>query len=167
MSVYFHESSVPLLVPIDQVVPYANNANNGDVDSVVESIATNGFYGAVVAQTGTGTLIAGHTRLAALLELGADQIPVFWMDVADIEAARTRIADNRTNRLGRDDPALMLQELQMLQQSNLGLLGTGTDERYMEMLSNLQGPLVFDDEGAKQRSAKPFSCPNCGWGADR
>ena len=166
-AVFFHPDSVPLLVPIEQVHPYENNANNGDVDVVVNSIETNGFYGAVIAQKGTGTLIAGHTRYEALLSLGAEQIPVLWVQTNDISAARMRLVDNRSTRLGRDDPSLLLSELQEILEadSNLLLEGTGYLEHDLEEIRRLlDEPLDFDDEEfAKQRSGHVCECPRCGW----
>lgn len=169
-SVYFHEESTPLLVPIDQVSPYENNANNGDVDVVRDSILTNGFYGAVIAQAGTGTLIAGHTRYEALLSLGSTDIPVIWVKVNDIGAARMRLVDNRSTRLGRDDQGLLLEELQHIMEADQALLlaGTGYLEEDMEAIRALmEEPLDFDDEEfAKQRSGHVCECPKCGWRAD-
>jgi len=36
---------------------------------------------------------------------GSSLVPVIWADVDDAEAARIMPADNRTTRLGFDDPA--------------------------------------------------------------
>lgn len=169
-TVFFHESSRPLLVPIDSVMPYENNANNGDVDIVRDSIQTNGFYGAIIAQKGFGTIIAGHTRYEALLSLGSEWIPVIWVETSNVSAARMRIVDNRSTRMGRDDPALLLEELQSILEADvdLALTGTGFDPADMEAIRALmEGPLEFDDEEfAKQRGSKTFECPKCGWSAD-
>lgn len=170
-TVFFHPGSVPLLVPIEQVNPYENNANNGDVDVVRDSIEVNGFYGAVIAQKNTGTLIAGHTRYEALLSLGADQIPVIWVETNNISAARMRVVDNRSTRMGRDDPALLLEELQQILEADTDMLlaGTGYLETDLEEIrALLDEPLDFDDEDfAKQRSHHVCVCPNCGWTSDR
>lgn len=168
--VYFHESSRPLLVPISEVMPYENNANNGDVDIVRDSIQTNGFYGAIIAQKGFGTIIAGHTRYEALLSLGAEWIPVIWVETSNVSAARMRIVDNRSTRMGRDDPALLLEELQSIMEADqeLVLAGTGYLEEDMDAIrALLEEPLDFDDEEfAKQRSGHVCECPKCGWRAD-
>lgn len=165
MSLYFHETSIPHLVDIDHIRPDPNNENSGDVDAVIESIATNGFYGAVLADQ-DGMLIAGHTRYDALLALGAQQIPALYIDVTDdAQRTRIRIADNRTTRLGRDDPALMEKTLTELLVTDLGLTGTGYQENDLDYLrASLDEPLKFDDEEfAKQRSGHVCECPECGW----
>lgn len=169
-TVFFHESSRPLLVPISEVMPYENNANNGDVDLVRDSIQTNGFYGAIIAQKGFGTIIAGHTRYEALLSLGSEWIPVIWVETSNVSAARMRVVDNRSTRMGRDDPALLLEELQSILEADADLLLTGTGylETDLESIRALmEEPLDFDEnEFAKQRGSKTFECPACGWRAD-
>lgn len=169
-AVFFHEASRALLVPIDQVSPYENNANNGDVEVVRDSIETNGFYGAVIAQEGTGTLIAGHTRYEALMSLGAQEIPVIWVRTSNVQAARMRLVDNRSTRLGRDDPGLLLEELQEILEADKEMLLSGTgylQSDLEELRATLEEPLDFDDEEfAKQRSSHVCVCPNCGWSSD-
>lgn len=169
-TVFFHEQSRAMLVPIDQVTPYENNANNGDVDVVRDSIETNGFYGAVIAQEGTGSLIAGHTRYEALLSLGSTEIPVIWVKTSNVQAARMRLVDNRSTRLGQDDPGLLLEELQAIIEADADMLlaGTGFLEHDMEDIRRrIEEPLDFEDEEyAKQRSSHVCVCPNCGWSSD-
>jgi ParB family chromosome partitioning protein len=168
VSVFFHDTSVPHLIDIDQVRPDPKNENNGDVDAVIESISVNGFYGAVIADQ-DGMLIAGHTRYNALLSLGADQIPVLFLNVdTEEQRARIRVGDNRTTRLGRDDPAAMLETLEALLQTDNGLLGTGYQDDDLDVLrASLEGPLEFDEEEfAKQRSGHVCNCPRCGWSSD-
>jgi hypothetical protein len=162
--VYFHESSRPLLVPIESVRQFESNANEGDVEAVIQSVNASGFYGAVIAQQGTGVLIAGHTRHAALLSLGATQIPVLWMVTDDVGAERARLGDNQTTRLGRWNEAMLYESLLRVQQSEIGLQGTGFPDDYVDMLkATLDGPLTFEEEEfAKQRQGKDFTCPNCG-----
>lgn len=170
MSVFFHPNSEMLLIPIEQVSPYPDNANDGDVETVVQSIRTNGFYGAVIAQEGTGVLIAGHTRYAALLELGATQIPVLWMVCDDVGAERARLVDNQSTRLGKFNESLLYESLLRVQSSQIGLVGTGFDDEYLRMLrATMDQPLTFGDEEefAKQRSGHVCECPQCGWRADR
>lgn len=169
MSVFFHEASQPHLVDISTIRPDPTNENSGDVDAVVESIITNGFYGAVIADQ-NGMLIAGHTRYDALHSLGATQIPVLVVHISSEEQrTRIRIGDNKTTRLGRDDPALMLKTLESLLETDLGLVGTGYQDNDLEILRlQLEGPLEFDEEEfAKQRSGHVCVCPQCGWTSEK
>lgn len=169
MSVFFHDASQPHLVDINTIRPDPTNENSGDVDAVVESIVTNGFYGAVIADQ-DGMLIAGHTRYDALHSLGATQIPVLAVHVnSEEQRIRIRIGDNRTTRLGRDDPALMLKTLESLLETDMGLVGTGYQENDLEILRlSLEGPLEFNEEEfAKQRSGHVCVCPLCGWTSEK
>jgi ParB-like chromosome segregation protein Spo0J len=168
MSVYFHPDSEKHLVDISTVRPDPTNENSGDVDAVVESIVSNGFYGAVITDQ-DGMLIAGHTRYDALHSLGAEQIPVLKVHVTDdYQRARIRVGDNRTTRLGRDDPALMLKTLESLLETDMGLMGTGYQDGDLDILrASLEGPLEFNEEEfAKQRSGHVCACPRCGWSSD-
>lgn len=170
-SVYFHPHVVPLLIPIEDVRPYESNPNNGDVDVVIDSIVTNGFYLPIVVQAGTGVIIAGHTRHEALLSLGETQIPAIHLATDNVASSRIRLADNRTNRLGKDDSSLLIGELEALLRDgdDLELRGTGYQDRDLEMLrAMLEEPLDFEEEEfAKQRSGHICECPACGWTSDK
>jgi ParB family chromosome partitioning protein len=167
VSVYFHEDSQKHLVDISTIRPDPTNENNGDVDSVVESIVSNGFYGAVIADQ-DGMLIAGHTRYDALHSLGSKQIPVLRVHVdTEEQRMRLRVTDNRTTRLGRDDPALMLKTLESLLETDMGLMGTGYEDHDLDMLRATLEPLEFEEEEfAKQRSGHVCECARCGWRSD-
>ena len=91
-------------VPLDQLKLHPRNANRGDASAILESINTNGFWGTIVAQRSTGYVLAGNHRLEAARSAGADQVPVAWVDVDDEAALRILVADNRTTRLGADEP---------------------------------------------------------------
>jgi ParB-like chromosome segregation protein Spo0J len=164
VNVWFHEHSLPHLVDIENIRPNPHNENCNETDEIVASIATNGFYGTIIADA-DGMIVNGHGRYAALQELGATQIPVMYAETNAEESARIRVGDNRTTRLGRDDPALLLETLAELQETEIGLIGTGYgDEDVDELRASIENPLEFDDaEFAKQRGTKIFECPNCGW----
>jgi ParB-like chromosome segregation protein Spo0J len=54
------------LVPTGRLRPHPRNVNRGDLAVIAESIAQNGFYGAVVAQRSTGYILAGNHRTKPL-----------------------------------------------------------------------------------------------------
>jgi 3'-phosphoadenosine 5'-phosphosulfate sulfotransferase (PAPS reductase)/FAD synthetase len=122
------------LVPIDTIQPHPRNVNQGDVGAVIESIRHNRFYGAVLVQRSRNWIIAGKHRWLAAKECGLLTVPVIWADVDDEEAVRIMLADNRTTRLGFDDPAALAELLQSLP----SLEGTGYDaEALDELLADL------------------------------
>lgn len=137
----------PELVAVGDLLNHPDNVNEGDVEAVAQSIRTHGFYGYVVVQRSTRYVLAGNTRLKAAREVGLEKIPAVWLDVDDATAIRILLTDNRTTRLGHDDPARLLELLQSVAQQDLGLQGLGYDD---EDLNDL---LVSTGTLADQRSA--------------
>lgn len=128
------EGVKPLLVPIDSVRQYDRNPNNGSVDDIIDSIQINGFFTAVTADIDTKMILAGNHRYQALLALGATEIPVIWTKVDADSAKRVLVADNRLSALARMDEHGLAELLQELQETEVGLSGTGFDDASLERL---------------------------------
>lgn len=124
------------MTSIEEVRPHPGNPRNGDVDAIMESITVNGFIAPVIAQSSTGHIVAGNHRYYALLELGAEQIPVIWLDVDDLAARRYLLADNRTSDLGNYDNAILVEILESIAAED-SLLGTGYRDYDLEVLRHL------------------------------
>lgn len=105
---YAHPSLEPRLVPITDVTPYPGNPRRGDQEAITSSIRDLGLYAGVVVQRSTGHIVVGNHRRHALLELGADLIPVDYLDVTDTRAAAIVARDNHTSDLGGYDDADLL-----------------------------------------------------------
>lgn len=130
----FDEKSEQHLVPIESVEEYPDNPRRGDTKALTESIIRNGFYGVLIAQTSTRRILAGNHRLRVLRSLGAEEVPVMFIDCSDADARRIVLADNRTSDLAfYDDPTLF----KLLQELDGDLGGTGYDRASYELL--LQG----------------------------
>jgi ParB/Sulfiredoxin domain len=125
----------PELVPTDQVRPHPDNPWCGDSEAIGDSIQINGMYRPLYAQRSTGYILAGNHTYAAACELGAETVPVIWLDMDDA-ALRTLLADNRIAQLGRYDDGLLLPLLVQMR-DNDSLLGTGWTERDVETLQAL------------------------------
>lgn len=132
--VRFHEQVTHLLVDIDEVKRHPDNPREGDVDAIIESIEVNGFISPVIAQKSTGYIIAGNHRYDALQALGSAVIPVIQIDVDDEMAKRYLLADNRTSDLGRYNEQNLMDLLLSMQDSELGLIGTGYTEDALNAL---------------------------------
>lgn len=133
-------------VPLDRIAQHPDNANNGDVDALEESIEVNGFYQPIIVQRSTGFIIAGNHRYQVAHKLGADSVPVIYLDVTDDAAKRMMLADNRITRLGFDDESQLFDLLDGLHDTDEGLLGTGFSERDLQHLLDLASdPLKFAD----------------------
>lgn len=122
------------MVDLSTLRPDPDNANEGDVDSVIESIEVNGYINPMIARADNGMIVAGHTRYAALMELGETRGPVLFMDTDENGALRYQVGDNQTARRARLNPTLQLEILKRLQHTDDGLLGTGYDEILMQDL---------------------------------
>lgn len=163
-----HQDLIPLLTPVDQVRQHPMNPNNGDVDVVIEAIQTNGFADAIGVDRKTGFILEGHTRYAAVLALGGEEIPVVWLDFETEDAALLHLLmHNRSNRLGKDDLGMLEQALTHLEEAHGSLLGTGFTSDYLEAIHEaLSGPLDLGEQEAdyaRQRSGREMTCPSCGF----
>lgn len=126
-----------LLQPIDSVQQHPENPNNGDVDAVIESIQVNGFNGVITVDKETRTIVAGHTKWAALHALGSDVAPMIFQDWdADEDVYRFLIGDNETGKLARMDTQLEIRILKLLKDTQKGLIGTGvSSDTYLRKLT--------------------------------
>lgn len=126
--VKYHDALEPLLHPINLLRPHPENPSNGDQDAVEVSIEISGMYRTVQAQSSTGFILAGNTTYAACLSLGAEVIPVVWLDVDSETAMRILLGDNQIARLALIDQGLLTPVLDALLETELRLLGTGYSE---------------------------------------
>jgi hypothetical protein len=137
MPIRFHPDLKPLMVPIDEVVQYPDNYNQGDVEAIAESIEVNGMYRPLYAQRSSRRIVAGNHTWEACKALGADHVPVVWLDIDDTQATRLLIADNRIAALARPDTSSLVALLEQLGQTALGLHGTGYIPDDLEQLTAL------------------------------
>lgn len=137
-------------VPVGQLRPHPDNPRRGNLATIGKSIATNGFYGAVVAQRSTGHVLAGNHRLQAAQAAGIAEIPVVWVDVDDERAKRILLADNRTSDLATNDQADLLALLDSLAVSPDLLDGTGFHMDDLDDLRVALGDVTRDDPAPTQ-----------------
>ena len=152
------------LVPIDSIQPHEQNVNQADLGAIIESERVNGFYGTIVVQQSTGKILAGKHRWLSAKELGAAEIPVTFIDCDDAAALRIMLADNRTNRLGFDDPAALASLLQSLPSFD----GTGFDKDALDNIladlgaGGLQAGLT-DPDAVPETPVVPVTQPGDLW----
>lgn len=151
-------------VPINQLTNHPANPRQGDIGAIAVSIQENGWYGTIVAQKSTGHVLAGNHRLQAAQQLGIEELPVYWVDVDDIEARKILLADNRTNDLATYNDEALADLLTSLAKTN-DLAGTTYDGEDLDnLLSDLaeltppEGFQSFDDELETEHA-----CPKCGY----
>lgn len=137
----------------DQLTEWPGNARQGDVDTIKESMRTNGVFQPVIIQTSTGRIIAGNHRYKALVELHreapdtwGDNVTVLPLDVSDSEAERIHVADNKTSDLADWDYEALVAQLTDLEATTEGLTGTGFDDAELAALrSYLDSESMVDD----------------------
>ncbi|MEU7857839.1 ParB/RepB/Spo0J family partition protein [Nonomuraea sp. NPDC049141] len=88
------------LVPVADLEPHPENPHRGDVEVISESIAENGFYGAVLVQRSRMRIIAGEHRWRGAQTRGLAEVPCVLLDVDDEQTKKILLADSRTAALG-------------------------------------------------------------------
>lgn len=129
------------MVAPETLTLHDRNANEGDIGAIVESFVSNGFWGRVIVDTRTGEVLAGNHRVMAAVQLMMPQIPVEYVTTDNAEhALRILAADNRINRLGRDDENKLAELLAELSNTETGLAGTGfSGDDLDQLISDLAG----------------------------
>lgn len=136
---------------LDDLTQYHRNPRIGDVDTIAESLKTNGQYRPIVVNIGTQTgrpleILAGNHTYQAARQLGWETIAATTVDVDDDHAARIVLADNRTS-----DLATMNHELlAALLDEQPDLTGTGYTTVDLEDLAAYAAPVPTLDDLANQ-----------------
>lgn len=143
-----HPKLLDRVVPIETLVEYYKNANEGDIPEIRRSLRVNGQYKTITVNVGTITgraneILAGnHTWIAARQE-GWPDIAVDWVDVDDKAAARIVAVDNRTAEKAKRDPEKLVDLLGLVDGD---LEGTGYTEADLAKLLGSPTPADADDE---------------------
>jgi DNA modification methylase len=155
-------------VPTSSLVPWDKNPRRNDenVSRVAASIKRFGFGAPIVARTHDRTIIAGHTRWKAALEIGLDQVPVRFVDLDPAEAQLLALADNRLNELSPWDTAQLQQLLSEHSLPDVELAGwSGTDLEAMASDILRDGPdfTETEDEELPELTQESVSKPGDVW----
>lgn len=100
-------------VKIGTIVPYWRNArvNDGVIEALKKSIQEYGFNSPIVVDKDM-TIINGHARYKALMELGYETVEVVVKDnLTDEQIRKYRIADNKLSEIATWDNTKLLEEL--------------------------------------------------------
>lgn len=124
-------------LPIEQIKPYENNPrlNDDAVEAVRKSMEQCGYIAPIVVDE-NHVVLAGHTRLKALKEMGAKECDVLEVTgLSDDEKRKYRLLDNKTNELALWDFDKLAEELE----------GLDFDDLELDWGVDLDGDLVFDE----------------------
>lgn len=114
--------------------------NEAAIDEVAKSIERFGFASPIVARTADGRVIAGHTRLAAALRLGLEDVPVRFLDIDEQLASALALADNKIGEIATWDDETLGQVLAELKQDGMDLGGLGWDEDELDRILEAANP---------------------------
>lgn len=112
-------------VAIDSLTTYHANPRVGNVDAIAESLTVNGQFRPLVVSGETREILAGNHTWKAAKQLGWTEIAVVYVwDLAEDEAAKIVLADNRYSDLATYDDAALAELLTWIGD----LAGTGYTE---------------------------------------
>lgn len=133
-------------IEIGNIIPYENNPRRNDkaVQAVANSLQEFGYINPIIVNEDM-VVLAGHTRLKAMKDLGVESVEVVVVSGLTEEEERAfRIADNRTHEISDWDDALLVSEMKEAGGVNWAELGFATKD-----LNKLEPP-------------EQCTCPKCG-----
>jgi DNA modification methylase len=138
-------------IPTERIVPYEHNPRKNDaaIAKVAASIKEFGFRQPIVVDEQM-TIIAGHTRLLAALQLGHKSVPVhIAVGLTDAQVKAYRLADNRTHEDSEWINELLSVELRALKERGFDMKSTGFESAELEELLISEGVIGLTDEDAE------------------
>ena len=137
------------LVPIEKLVPYANNARTHSPEQIKKlrsSLREFGFINPVIIDRDYG-VIAGHGRILAAQEEGLEKVPCVFADhLTEAQKKAYIIADNRMAMDAGWDEEMLRVEIEALQAADCDPLLTGFDEKERADLFDSEEDKVKDDD---------------------
>ena len=133
------------------LVPYENNPRDNDkaVKYVAESIKKFGFKVPIIVDQ-NNTVITGHTRLKAAIEIGLERVPVIIADdLTEDQVTAFRLADNKVAEQAKWNEALLIEELKKCGEFDMEALGFDLD-----ILDTGADDLKEDEVPATPKTAK-------------
>lgn len=146
---------------LDELKPYENNPrfNDDAVEYVANSIKEFGFKVPIVIDK-NNTIVAGHTRYKASLELGLDEVPcIVADDLTEEQIKAFRLADNKVSEKAQWDFELLDEELEDL---DIDMKDYGFENIDINLDID-DSQFIQDTEITKTKDEpKEIICPNCG-----
>ena len=146
------------LVPLEKLVPYANNARTHSAEQINKlrsSLREFGFINPVIIDRDYG-VIAGHGRILAAKEEGIREIPCVFADhLTEAQKKAYIIADNRMAMDAGWDEELLRVEIEALQAEAFDLSLTGFDEKELSDLFKDDADVHEDDFDVEAELKQP------------
>lgn len=128
-------------VPIEDLIPYANNARTHSDEQVAQIAASIKEFGWTnpILTDGKNGIIAGHGRLAAARKLKMDSVPTIQLDgLNEAKKKALILADNKLALNSGWDNELVAIELESLQELEFDISLTGFDVNFLEEMQTAQ-----------------------------
>lgn len=135
---------------LDEIKPYANNPRIIDdaIPEVAESIREVGYNTPIVIDE-NGEVLAGHTRLAALKSLDAQEVEVLVVEgLTEDQKIKYRLLDNKTGEIAKWNYDLLAKEMVNVDIGSFSL--------------DLPAAKINGTEAKDEAEREPVRCPVCG-----
>lgn len=128
------------LLDLAKIIPNPLNPNTHPKEQIkllAQIIKAQGWRAPITVSTRSGYIVAGHGRLMAAYEMGAQQAPVDYQNFAsEAEEYAALVADNRLAELAEIDNTMLADILSEIDTGELPLELTGYDESDLEGILN-------------------------------
>ena len=149
---------------IGQIKPYENNPRNNDnaVDAVAESIRQCSYIQPIIVDE-NNVVLAGHTRLKALQQLGYEEVPCLIREgLTEEQKKKFRFLDNKTGEAAIWDIEKLNEELFDLDLGDLDFFNMSEESFEFKEEPERQGAVEYEMEDFEDE-AFTYECPSCGF----
>jgi DNA modification methylase len=145
------EAAAAVYVDPNTLTPWDKNPRNNAeaIKQVAKSIERFGFASPIVARQADGRIIAGHTRHAAALKLGLEDVPVRFLDIDEQKASALALADNKIGEIATWNDDTLGEILAELEQDGFDLDGLGWSDDELDGLLDSFGTIEPDGTEAE------------------
>ena len=157
-------------IPIDELVPYENNAKKHtreQIDAVEASIKEFGFRNPVIVwrnADGCPEVVAGHARVTAAKNIGMKKVPCVSCDeLTDAQRRAYTLADNQTTMMTGWDDSMLAYELDTLcGEFNMADFGFGDSidfSNLSSMAEDTEESLAFEEKFKSKKTTDDCYTP--------
>lgn len=164
-----------LMLPIDELIPYPNNArvhNKKQIAQIRASLREFGFVTPVLIDF-DNNIIAGHGRVEAARAEGMTEIPcVLVSSLTEAQRKAYILADNRLNETGTWEPETLKVEMAGLKALHFDTSVIGFDKKAFQEIHVDAYTRAAPGEGTAEEAEAPSEgrpqakhtvrCPHCG-----
>lgn len=145
-------------LPIDQILPYENNAKihtDEQIEKIKASIQQFGMNDPIAIWK-NNQIIEGHGRFEACKELGFDTVPVIRLDdLSDEQRRAYMLVHNKMACATGFDYRQLFEELDSITEINMNVFDVGED-------FEIEGLFEFPEQQTEGKKTKTVKCPYCG-----